>query len=120
MEIWVILEGSGEVKTYPDRARIRRGQKVRWRFQAPETPLDQIAWSVYFEEKSPLRGTHRANARSKAERQSEPYQDTRQHLTQTHAKIINGEPGEYKYGIKATDLRSNQTLADEDPYIIVL
>lgn len=120
MEIWVILDGSGQIKTYPDRLLLRRGENVKWRFQASETSIFEINWTVYFEKRSPFVGVFDFSARSYLETRDRRNPITRQHLTTTAAKTIGGEPGEYKYGIRAIDPRNQETLADEDPYIIVL
>lgn len=113
MEIWVILNSNGELKTHPERAKVKVGSAVHWRFQAENIQTDELVWVVYFGSRVPFSGVNDIASHSVRDRNY-------QHISHTSAHIAQQEGKDYKYGIKVINYQSGEQVADEDPYLDVV
>ena len=106
IEINVIVDW-GSIKVSPDPAEVSEGGIVQWQFDIEPT-LPNLTLEIYFSHQSPTTwSTQKISTRSFI-------RGTIPSLTATVH-----DPGEYKYGVKATELGTNQVIADDDPYLIV-
>jgi hypothetical protein len=104
-------------RTEPERAEVAVGETVQWSIEVTGGTRS-VEWEIYFENESPFR---RRSYRVRTEAQSltiPAVPETGVHVGRIDAGIAD-EPGEYKYGVKATDETTRRALSDDDPYIIV-
>jgi hypothetical protein len=97
----------GYVNVSPDPAEVIEGGDVEWQFEVQPT-LPNLTLEIYFSHQSPTTwSTQQINT-----------QPSIGGVTPTITARVN-DPGEYKYGVKATELGTRQVIADDDPYLIV-
>jgi len=106
-EIRVLVQ-KGSIKVSPDPLYVDQGAIVVWLFAGP-AGLGVVDFEVYFSNGSPLKWTTNS-IRSD--------DDSRGHVTGA-IRAVAAEPGDYKYGVRATAVSSNEVVADDDPYLIV-
>jgi hypothetical protein len=97
----------GSIRVWPDPAEVAEGGTVEWEFDL-QTTLPSLTLEIYFSGNSPTTwSTKQINVRSSSGGPAA-------RITAT----VN-DPGEYKYGVKATQMGTHQVIADDDPYLIV-
>ena len=102
----------GSTRTEPERAVVALGETVRWLVRV-RAGVKSIEWRVYFSKGSPFK---EGSWKTTTERSSEG--DDAAHTGVIEAGEAQ-QPGEYKYGVRATDASTNEELCDDDPFLIV-
>jgi hypothetical protein len=102
----------GSTRTEPERAVVALGETVRWLVRA-RARVKSIEWRVYFSKGSPFKeGSWKTTTEGSSEGGDA-----------AHTGVIEAgeaqQPGEYKYGVRATDASTNEELSDDDPFLIV-
>jgi len=106
-----------QTRTEPERAEVAVGEHVQWSIEVTGGTRS-VEWEVYFDNESPFR---RRSYRVRTEAQVltiPPVPEAGVHIGRIEAGSAD-EPGQYKYGVRATDETANRQLSDDDPYIIV-
>lgn len=105
-------------RTEPERAEVAVGEHVQWSIEVAGRN-GSVEWEIYFEERSPFRRrSFRVATAVQRPLTFPPTGEEGVHVGQISAGAAE-EPGEYKYGVRATDQETNRPLSDDDPYIIV-
>ena len=89
----------------PNRLEVPRGSLVEWEFASGIEGVT-INVVVYFDAGSPF-----------------PWRESGAVVQPQKGSAITGvpeSPGEFKYGIRASDARTREELGDEDPWLVVL
>ena len=110
MEIWVSYDGQ-QFKFTPDRARVKVGTPVIWRFQADQLRIASTRWTVFFQKGSPFL--------VKSNEFSTTTSNDLGQQTGATEPLIADTPGDYKYGVRAEDAATQVLLGEDDPYLIV-
>ena len=98
--------GKGGILVNPDPAKVRLRQRVEWHISLLQGVPDAKV-TIYFSTATPFEWAAEEG----------PLQITGPPLL---IEARPNEPGDYKYGIRALAARTGQTIADEDPHLIVL
>ncbi len=105
-------------RTEPEKAEVGVGEHVTWSI-AVAGRSRSVEWEIYFEDRSPFRRrSYQVATEATVPRTDAPGGETSVHVGQIDAGAAE-EPGEYKYGVRATDKANQQALSDDDPYLIV-
>jgi hypothetical protein len=96
---------AGKVIVSPDPAVVDAGTSVEWRFEVnPDLP--SLTLEIYFSGASPTGWLSEQAIYS--ESRSSPI-----------IGAVVQQPGDYKYGVKASNHETNEVIADDDPYLVV-
>jgi hypothetical protein len=105
-------------RTEPSKAEVAVGEHVKWSIQVTGRTRS-VGWEIYFENKSPFRRqSYRLATAVQVPLTFPPSDEAAVHVGEVDAGAAE-EPGEYKYGVRATDDSTGRVLNDDDPYIIV-
>lgn len=96
----------GEIQVSPDPAIVDQGKPIEWRFSV-ERSVASGSIELYFSGATPT-GWNVETVRYSESTSSQP-----------RIGAIAEDPGEYKYGIRATAEQTNEVVADDDPWLIV-
>ena len=112
-----IMGSIGRTRTEPEHAEVAVGESVQWSI-AVTGEIRSVEWEVYFDGGSPFwRRSYRVTTEAEL-LTIPPVTDGGVHVGRIDAGIAD-EPGEYKYGVKATSEATGRQLSDDAPYIIV-
>jgi len=105
-------------RTEPEKAEVAVGEHVSWSIEVRgRTP--SVGWEIYFENDSPFRRrSYRVATTMRVSQTYPPSDEAAIHVGEVDAGTAE-EPGEYKYGVRASDDSTGRILSDDDPYIIV-
>ena len=122
MRVRAILIGTKFIVT-PDPVNVLVGEPVFWEFVS-DLPIYNILWEIYFQGGEPF-GQGLSNLKANTiGAHSTPLGAVGPIARPTHLGLspsaVASKPGDYKYGIRAMDMDSNQLLGDDDPYLMVL
>lgn len=104
-------------KITPDPAVVRGGTLIEWGVAYTGNPIQQLDWTIYFENGSPFPGkaTFRLFTFYNTTTIGVPFA--------SHIGIINAgsatNPGDWKYGVRLQDNLNQTVLGDDDPHLIV-
>ncbi len=104
----------------PDPAKAFVGDSIVWAFDTNVGLPRDLIWMIYFSGSTPFKSkgtTFRTVSAGKAQKQrggSVIYVHSALSLPLTAE-----DPGDFKYGIRVIDSRSNQVLGDDDPYLLI-
>jgi len=110
MEIRVSFDGRN-FKISPDPARVKAGTLVKWRFHANHLGFDRILWTVFFHHGSPFQ--------FQADEFTTTTQSDQGQHTGTTDEMAPDTPGDYKYGVRSEDARTQHRLGEDDPRLLV-
>lgn len=121
MKIRVVLEQRGRIIAEPDPVRVLVGEPIEWEFVTDIPNEPRITWLVYIQASSPFKGLPRNLAADS--RQLRRPQPAGRILQATHVATtrptVAAQPGDYKYGVRATSALFGGVLADDDPRLLV-
>lgn len=122
MKISVRFDGQNW-STDPYVASVRRGTPIEWAFESPGLPSQNVQWTAYFDHGSPFRlplpeFSISTTASPPLVHSGTSARPLLQHSGVTSA-VYADDPGDYKYGVRATDLERHSLLGDDDPYLRV-
>ena len=95
----------------PNTVYLNRGEYLNWDIRVDQELrfINRFRWEIYFPERSPF-----SFGRTKT------FQiETRSFETKELSAGSADVSGEYKYGVRLVNASSDETIYDEDPYIIV-
>jgi hypothetical protein len=98
---------TGKVIVSPDPAVVDAGTSVEWRFEVDPGLPPSLTLEVYFSAASPTGWSSERAIYSKS-RSPSPI-----------IGAVAQQPGDYKYGVKASNHETNEVIADDDPYLVV-
>jgi hypothetical protein len=96
----------GKVMVSPDPAEVDEGTSVEWRFEV-NPGLPSLTIEIYFSGASPTGWMSERAIYSES------------HSPNPIIGAVAQQPGDYKYGVKASNHETNEVIADDDPYLIV-
>jgi hypothetical protein len=106
-------------RTEPERAEVSVGEHVNWSIQVTGRTRS-VEWEIYFESQSPFqRRRYRVATAVQVPLTFPPTDEVGVHVGVVDAGPVEGEPGQYKYGVRPIDQATQKALSDDDPYIIV-
>jgi hypothetical protein len=121
-EAWMIIRIAGtleQTRTEPERAEVSVGEHVQWSIEVAGRTRS-VGWEIYFGEQSPFRRRSYSVATAvQIPLTFPPSDEGGVHVGAVDAGAVDAEPGEYKYGVRATDSATQRALSDDDPHIIV-
>lgn len=106
-EIDVTLSRIGRL-IYPETTTVKVGDKLSWKLQSDSR--NRTRWTLYFHHGSPF---------SKEEGYPHRFEVSEVAGTLLLGPFSADAPGDYKYGLRAEDPRTDARLADDDPHLIV-
>lgn len=119
MRVRAILNGQS-ILIQPDPVRVLVGEPLYWEFVSA-LPNPRIKWEVYFQHSAPFDPALKSLT---AETAFAPAGPVGPIPSPTHhglsPSVVATMPGDHKYGIRAQDANTQQTLADDDPLLIIL
>lgn len=133
MDITVTFH-NGRWVTDPSPAIVRVRTRVRWVFRTPNLQNQTLLWKVSFRKRLPFDGEH-----STLEVTTEPTDHLERavydretlrdlnlpedapitHRGETKTQTADS-PGQYKYDLSVQDAVSEETIGDDDPWLIVV
>jgi hypothetical protein len=118
MRIHVVFSGK-RWKIQPDPAVVRVGESVVWEFETSDSAAASIVWVIYFDNGTPFgKLGSRFSLLTQGAAIQTPVRQVYKHFA-IFPGARAGEPGDYKYGIKAEDPLNKLVLGDDDPRLIV-
>lgn len=103
-----VTVGKGYIKVSPDPAVVDEGTLVEWHIST-DPNLPALDFELYFSAASPFIW----NKQRSSLKPSDPAAGS------TVISASAAEPGDYKYGVRATETKSGNILADDDPRLTV-
>src|SRR5262245_9642676 len=120
--IRVILR-PGRISADPDVATARVGESVVWELvtvgSVDTLGVRDIEWTIYFDHGSPFRGVVRLSTTTPATT-APPSPAGSPSSVGTLPPQIPDRPGDFKYGVRASDATTRRLVADDDPRLIVI
>jgi len=122
MRVRAILRGQ-RILVQPDPVQVLVGEPLYWEFVSA-LPNQRIKWDVYFQKGAPFGQALNNLTAETALAPDESVERSGPFPNPTHyglsPSVVPTTPGEYKYGVRAQDVRTQHMLADDDPLLIVL
>jgi hypothetical protein len=115
MRVRAILEGN-KILVRPDPVFVLAGEPVHWELVSRSRNA-RINWEIYFEHDTPF-GRNLKSLIAATAFDSRRFSDAMHYGLSPSVMAI--APGDYKYGVRAQDAETEETLADDDPHLIVL
>lgn len=122
MRVRAILSGQS-ILVQPDPVRVLVGEPLYWEFVSA-LPNPRIKWEVYFQHSTPFGPALRSLAAETAFAPVAPAGPVGPIPSPTHyglsPSVVATTAGDHKYGVRALDANTQQTLADDDPELTIL
>lgn len=122
MRVRAILIGQSIV-VQPDPVQVLVGEPLYWEFISA-LPNMRIKWEVYFRHGNPFGSWVRSLIAETGFGPVEPVGPVGPINSPTHYGLspsaIASTPDDYKYGVRAMDAITQETLGDDDPHLIIL
>lgn len=123
MRVRVILKGRNSILFEPDPVRVLVGEPLYWEFVSA-LPNPRIKWEVYFQHSNPFGPALKSLTAETAFAPVAPAGPVGLIPSPTHhglsPSVVATMPGDHKYGVRAQDANTQQTLADDDPQLTIL
>jgi len=142
VEITVRFE-NGKWSVQPDPAVVTVGMPITWVLRGPRLTVPECLWTIYFRKGSPFhaqrgvpsptvdelrvasRNTNLGTLVTRAPQALRALENAGINIDDIvdHQGVVGPvfaeEQGEYKYGIRVTNVANNEELGDDDPILIV-
>lgn len=122
MKVRAILYGP-KIVVEPDPVRVLVGEPLYWEF-VTTMPNPSINWEVYFQHSTPFGPSLTSLTATTAIPPSPPARTVGPITGPTHyglsPSVVATTVGDHKYGVRAQDTKTQQTLADDDPQLLIL
>jgi hypothetical protein len=120
MRIRVVLDRTHRLVIEPDPVVVLAGEPIYWDFISSIANAE-ISWLVYFEHSAPFGPAFRAlSTQTVHSRPAVAGPVTNATHRGISPSVTAEEPGDHKYGIRASDRTTKTTLADDDPLLKIL